>query len=185
MQNNLVRIKQLVPLLILLVSALWILFSRIDRTQLDSLSSAVPFVGFQAPDFEVLNSKGESVQLSDFRGKPVMLNFWASWCSPCRAEMPAMQNIYQEYRDQGFEILAVNSTSQDSIASATEFADELDLSFPILFDQSGNVTNQYKIQALPSSFFIDSNGLIQEIVIGGPMSEALLHIRVQKLVEER
>jgi peroxiredoxin len=166
-----------------LVCAIWIFFSRVDENQIDALSNSEPFTGFKAPDFQVSDSKGISVSLSDYKGQTVLLNFWASWCSPCRAEMPAMERIYQEYKDQGFEILALNSTQQDSRINGLVFADELNLSFPILFDEDGSVSKQYQIQALPSSFFIDANGVIQEVVIGGPMSEALLRIRVQNLLK--
>ncbi len=174
---------RLLSLLILLVCAIWIIFSRVDDKQINTHSNSVPFAGFEAPDFRVADINGESISLSNYKGQTVLLNFWASWCSPCRAEMPAMERIYQDYKDQGFELLALNSTHQDGKQNAIDFADELNLSFPILFDETGSVSNQYQIQALPSSFFIDGSGMIQEVVIGGPMSEALLRIRVQNLLE--
>lgn len=174
--------KTYLPLTVLLISALWIVFSRADPAQVETQSNHVPFTGFYAPEFMVTNTLGDKVSLSDYRGRPVLLNFWASWCSPCRAEMPAMERIYREYKEQGFEILAVNSTAQDSLENAANFVKELGLTFPILFDESGHASIRYQLQALPSSYFIDKHGVIQEVVIGGPMSEALLRIRVERLL---
>jgi peroxiredoxin len=183
MLSRFLNTQHLLSIIILFVCAIWIVFSRVDENQMDIHSNSAPFTGFEAPDFKVANNQGESISLSDYKGQAVLLNYWASWCSPCRAEMPAMERIYQEYKDQGFEILAVNSSQQDDKQKAIDFAKELELSFPILFEEDGSVSKQYQIQALPSSFFIDKDGVIQEIVIGGPMSEALLLIRVQNLLE--
>ena len=127
---------------------------------------------------------GEIIQLSELRGRPVMVNIWASWCMPCRAEMPALERAYQDYHAQGFEILAVNSTIQDSPQNAANFASEYGLTFKILFDDQGEVTRQYQVQALPSTFFIDEKGIINEVVVGGPMSEALLRTRVENLLKQ-
>jgi peroxiredoxin len=143
----------------------------------------MPQVGFQAPDFELENSTGETIRLSELRGRPVLVNVWASWCPPCRAEMPAMQTVYQQYQDQGFIVLAVNATDQDDRQDALDFAQEWQLSFPILFDTQGQVSRQYQVRSLPTSFFIDPQGVIREVVVGGPMAEALLRIRVEQLLE--
>lgn len=94
-----------------------------------------------------------------------------------------MEDVYQDYQGQGFVILAVNATNQDSRPEALAFAQELGLTFPILFDTTGEVSRLYQLRALPSSFFIDKNGVIQEVVIGGPMADALLRIRVEELLE--
>ena len=141
-------------------------------------------MGFMAPDFSLLTENGDEIRLSELRGQAVLINFWASWCNPCRAEMPAMEKVYQEYQGQGFVILAINATSQDNPADAINFASQLGLSFPILFDLDGKVNSAYQVRALPTSFFVDRQGIIQEIVVGGPMSEALLRIRIENLLEE-
>lgn len=167
---------------VLLLGALWIWFSRDTAGASTAGRIPAPRQGFLAPDFSLQNATGEQIRLSDLRGKAVLVNIWASWCSPCRAEMPAMQRLYEAYRGQGFELLAVNSTIQDDPARALAFARELGLNFPILFDSTGEVTEQYQVRALPSSFFIDQEGVIQEVVIGGPMAEALLRIRVEELL---
>ena len=95
-----------------------------------------------------------------------------------------MQQAYADFRDQGFEILAVNATNQDSLSDALQFAADLGLTFPILLDTQGEVSQLYQLRSLPTSFFIDRQGVIREVVIGGPMSEALLRIRIQEMLEE-
>lgn len=171
----------LFSLFLLLFGAGWIWFSRAQPGELTAGKIPAPRQDFLAPDFTLTDASGQEVRLSDLRGRPVLVNIWASWCGPCRAEMPAMQRLYQEYLDRGFEILAVNSTSQDSPENALAFAKDLGLTFPILFDVQGEVARLYKAQALPTSFFIDPEGIIQEVVVGGPMAESLLRVRVDRL----
>lgn len=93
-----------------------------------------------------------------------------------------MQRVYEAYQSEGLEILAVNSTSQDTRQDALAFAESLGLRFPILFDDEGQVARLYQVTALPTTFFIDSQGIIQDVVIGGPMAEALLRVRVEQLL---
>jgi peroxiredoxin len=142
-----------------------------------------PQKGFYAPDFSLADADGNRVTLSELRGQAVLINVWASWCPPCRAEMPAMQRAYTDYAEAGFVILAINQTSQDSRVAALEFAAEHSLTFPILFDDTGEASQRYATSALPTSFFVDRAGVIQEVVIGGPMSEALLRARIEALLE--
>lgn len=143
-----------------------------------------PKAGFLAPDFRLTTLAGDEVQLSELRGKAVILNIWASWCPPCREEMPAIQQVYDEYRDQGLEVLALNTTNQDQLADVTRFVEEYRLTFPILLDHDGTAAALYQTSALPSTFFIRPDGTIQEVVIGGPMSTALLRSQVMKLLAE-
>lgn len=93
-----------------------------------------------------------------------------------------MQRAYIEYHPQGFVILAVNATYQDDVSKALNFAEQWNLTFPILFDHDGTVSRLYNVRALPTSYFIDRHGVITEVVIGGPMSEALLRIRMDELI---
>ena len=143
-----------------------------------------PQAGFLAPEFTLTTLEGETIYLAELRGKAVLVNIWASWCIPCRSEMPAMQAIYEEYAGRGFTILAVNATNQDSRSEAADFVREYELTFPILLDLDGTVGQLYQVSALPSSFFIRPDGTIQEVVIGGPMAEALLRTRIEKLLAE-
>jgi peroxiredoxin len=127
---------------------------------------------------------GKQVNLSDFKGKVVLINFWASWCPPCKAEMQAIQNTYRAYGDQGLVVLAVNTTFQDDANAAQQFAQSEGLTFPLLTDLNGNTFRLYQVQAMPTSFFVDRQGKIAEVVIGGPMAEALIRSRVEALLKE-
>lgn len=98
--------------------------------------------------------------------------------------MPALQRIYESNRLRGLEVLAVNTTFQDSEAGAAEFAREFGLSFPVLLDRSGEVSRTYLLRALPTTFFIDRGGVIREVVLGGPMSETKIRTAVEELLQE-
>ncbi|MBC8496885.1 MAG: TlpA family protein disulfide reductase [Anaerolineales bacterium] len=181
---NTILEKYRIPIYILILGAAWIWFSAAPAGSTTSGEIPAPQEGFLAPDFTLQNVAGETITLSELRGQPVLINLWASWCGPCRAEMPAMQRIYESYQEQGFVILAVNATNQDSPNSAAAFAVEHSLTFPILLDVDGAVSGLYRLRSLPTSFFVNREGIIEEIVIGGPMSEALLQTRVENLLEE-
>lgn len=170
---------------ILLLGAGWIWLSAPPDGATTGGAIPAPRAGFLAPDFSLPDAEGNLTTLSDLRGQAVLVNLWASWCTPCQAEMPAMQRVYEAYREQGFTILAVNATHQDSQAAAAQFAAEKGLTFPILYDLDGSVSQSYQMTALPSSFFILPDGTINEVIIGGPMAEALLRVRVEQLLEAR
>lgn len=122
--------------------------------------------------------------LSDLRGHPVVVNLWASWCPPCQAEMPALERVYADYNTKGLVILAINTTYQDNVQSTIEFGEQLGLTFPLLLDSDGLVSRAYQLRSLPSTFFIDPKGVIQDVVIGGPIPEALLRVRVGEILRE-
>jgi cytochrome c biogenesis protein CcmG/thiol:disulfide interchange protein DsbE len=175
--------RRLFSALILVAGLAWIFLSA-DRTG-TSTAGAIPAPrqGFLAPDFSLKTTGGESFTLSNLRGQAVLVNLWATWCPPCRAEMSAIQNLYGEYKDQGFVVLAVNMTYQDDYSAIEPFVKEYQLSFPILLEETGDVAKKYELRSLPSSFFIDRDGIIQEVVIGGPMSEALLRTRIESILQ--
>lgn len=143
-----------------------------------------PREGFSAPDFTLDSLDGGQFTLSDLRGQIVLVNLWASWCLPCRAEMPAIERVYRSYKDLGLEVLAVNATNQDSVDAARAFVQERGLTFPVLLDRAGSVSTAYNLRGLPSSFFIDRQGVIRSVVIGGPMNEALIQSKVESLLKE-
>ena len=125
-----------------------------------------PEEGHLAPDFALKTLNGKMIRLSDFRGKKVVLiNFWATWCPPCRSEMPTMQQIYTEYKGKGFEILAIN-IERDSKEEILEFMKELRLTFPVLLDSDMKVTRTYRLIGLPVSMLIDRRGIIRSKEIG-------------------
>lgn len=174
--------RRTISVIVLLLGLVWIgLNADPGGASNEKISSPRP--GFLAPDFTLQTIDGETVTLSDLRGQAVLVNIWASWCSPCRAEMPAMQRVYEDYKSKGLVILAVNSTVQDSAESARSFAAELGLTFPIQLDIEGIATRLYEAQGLPASFFIGRDGIIREVVSGGPMSEVLLRTRIESILE--
>lgn len=116
-------------------------------------------VGEPAPDFTLSTPDGETLRLSDLRGQTVLLNFWATWCPPCKTEMPDMEDLYQKYKDQGFTIVAVDQ--QESPAAVQDFFDKMNLSFQSVIDPTGETFNVYRVVALPTSYFIDSDGIIR------------------------
>jgi len=119
--------------------------------------------GKQAPDFKLKTLDGKEVSLSDYRGKVVLINFWATWCPPCREEMPLFERVYKKYRDKGFEILAISTDT--STEPVKKFVKEYKLSFLILMD-ADNVSGLYGIQGLPTSFLIDREGKIVKVRLG-------------------
>ncbi len=124
-----------------------------------------------APDFKLKTLDGEVVKLSDFRGEQIMLNFWATWCPPCRAEMPDLQKLYEE---KDVVILAVNLLeSEESIEDVEQFVEDFTLTFPIVLDSEGNVAKIYQIQPIPTSYMIDEEGRIQNKAIG-PLNYELM-----------
>ncbi|GEN45024.1 hypothetical protein AHA02nite_08000 [Alkalibacillus haloalkaliphilus] len=127
-------------------------------------------VGDMAPNFKLQTLNGEEAELADFRGQKVMINFWATWCPPCRAEMPHMQEIHEEY-DDDVVILAVNATSQEtSHDNVQDFIDELELTFPILMDETREVNVRYQALSLPTTYFVNTEGELQIPRHVGPLS---------------
>ncbi|MDH3256969.1 MAG: TlpA family protein disulfide reductase [Nitrospinota bacterium] len=122
-------------------------------------------VGFKAPAFTARTLKGNRVQLADHKGKVVILNLWATWCGPCRVEMPGMENLYRRYRSEGLEILAV-SLDKGSSDKVQTFADEYQLSFPVLLDSDGQVESRYHTLTIPTTFVIDKKGMVVAEVDG-------------------
>ncbi len=121
--------------------------------------------GALAPNFEVSTLTGERVQLADFRGQAVFLNFWASWCGPCRAEMPDIDRVLQKYKDDGLIVLAVNNG--EPFGPAKQFIDDLQVDFTVVgLDPSQEVIGRYRVVAMPTSIFIDKNGVITRIHAG-------------------
>lgn len=130
-------------------------------------AAAAPVVGALAPDFALATLDGDEVSLSQLRGRPVLINFWASWCSPCRLEMPALVRAYEVHQDEGFVILAINLTFQDALSAVQAFVQEFDMTFPVLLDETGAVTTDlYQLRGLPTSIFIDRDGRVVRMQIG-------------------
>jgi len=136
-----------------------------------------------APDFQLLSLDGQTVSLSDFRGKPVLLNFWATWCGPCKFEMPFLQEIHEdeEWSEKGLVILAVDVG--ENPAQVKLFASSLKLSFMVLLDIDQDVALQYNLRAFPTTFFIDKDGIIQDMKIGAFADRAEIEKRLSKIAQ--
>lgn len=140
-----------------------------------------PQIGFTAPDFTLKDLNGNTVKLSSFRGKPVYLNFWASWCPPCKKEIPEIQKFYQQNKDK-VAVLAVNITFNDKVSDVVNILKANNASFPVLLDTDVNssVANAYQVYGIPASFFIDKSGIIRETHVGG-MTLAMLQEALKKV----
>lgn len=168
----------------LVLGMFWTVISRVSASQSQVQQSAVAKEDFAAPDFTLDLVGGGKVTLADLRGKVVLVNFWTSWCPPCRKEMPAIESVYRSYKDLGLVVIGLNLTAQDSKQEAASFAQKIGVTFPIALDLDNSVGILYRVIALPTSFFIDRKGVIRSVIVGGPMSEALIHSKVEELLRE-
>lgn len=125
----------------------------------------LPKVGYRAPQTSLTGLDGKTYSFDDLNGKPVVINFWASWCGPCRIEAPDLVRLYEKYSEQ-IEIYAVNVTVGDSIDGAKAFAEEYGFDFPVLLDPEGTVSELYQIRPIPTTFFVNGKGIIVDQVIG-------------------
>ncbi|SFC42925.1 Peroxiredoxin [Bacillus sp. OV322] len=127
--------------------------------------------GDQAPDFELASFNGKKLKLSGFRGKTVILNFFTTWCPPCRSEIPEMQRFFQKNQNRDITILAINLTANDrSLAAVQDFVKNNNMTFPIALDKKGKIGSLYKVYTIPTSYILDKNGMIRNVMIG-PMDE--------------
>ncbi|MGH7259635.1 MAG: peroxiredoxin family protein [Nitrospiraceae bacterium] len=136
-----------------------------EPAQAPPMRRGVLKVGDQAPNFQLRDLDGQAVTLSEYRGSVVFINFWATWCGPCRVEMPAMEALYKEFDRKDFEILAV-STDQQGAAVTRPFRNQLGLSFPILHDSDYRVGLAYGARTLPMTFLVDRRGVITHRIFG-------------------
>ena len=151
---------------------------QVDPTAVPDPLVESPAPGFLAPNFELVTLDGESIQLSDLRGRPVVLNFWASWCGPCRIETPHFQEFSENFEE---ELIVLGVNQQESAATVAEFAAEYDVTYPLLLDDRADVYQTYAIFGLPTTYFIDADGVIVD-VIPGAATEAVLTEKVEALL---
>ena len=149
--------------LLVVIVGIFILLRGKDNFDLQNQPRPKP--GIQAPNFTFPDLKGERISLTDYKGKVVLLNIWATWCPPCVEEMPSMEKLYGEFKDEDFEILAV-SIDTSGARIVAPFMKKHGLSFPILLDPDGAVTDLYGTIGIPESFILDKEGLIIKKVIG-------------------
>jgi thiol-disulfide isomerase/thioredoxin len=136
--------------------------------------------GQLAPDFEFSTFDGQRMKLSDFRGKPVFLNFWATWCGPCRQEMPNMQTMLEKYSSSNLVVLAVNNG--EAVAPAQRFLDRLEVQLTqFAYDPTAQIVRRYQVAGLPVSYFIDAQGIVTRVV-AGELSFNVMEASVQEVI---
>ncbi len=174
---------------VLILGSLFIVATRVRPQQTTAAPAAVtdvvlrpaPLADHPAPDFTLTNLDGTNITLSDLKGQVLLINVWATWCPPCRVEMPTIQAAYLQYHDQGFTVLAVNLQEDPSAVAA--FMREHQLTFPALLDPDGQMSQIYHALSLPSSFFVDRHGVIRA-VYHGPMPRSIIAGTVEQLLQE-
>lgn len=189
MKKNLLSITILVLLAVIIVINIWKpdlttkKAKELSTPMADSLSKEKDIPGAKltsldqgamAPDFELTTLDGKKAKLSDYRGQTVILNFWATWCPPCKAEMPHMENFYKKTKEKNITIVSVNLTNMEKGMDAVQsFAKDYGLSFNILLDENGSAGKTYQAFTIPTSYIIDKEGKIANKVIG-PMDEEMM-----------
>ncbi|WP_309043217.1 TlpA disulfide reductase family protein [Marinobacter sediminicola] len=148
-----------------------------------AMSAQAGAINVPAPDFTLESRTGDNIRLEDHRGEVVMLNFWASWCGPCRQEMPLMDDIYSRYQDLGFTILAVNV--DENRDEALRFLEKVPVDYPILYDPESSVSKLYEVPAMPTTVMIDRDGNARYIHYGyKPGYEVEYEAQIRELVRE-
>jgi peroxiredoxin len=168
----------ILTLVVTLLGSVWVGMTRVKPGQVNpSGRPPSPDIGYTAPDFTLLTPGGEELSLSDFRGKPVLLNFWATWCPPCRAEIPALEQASRQLEGRAV-ILGVDV--QESPGTVQAFMEEAGITYAVVIDPDAVVAHTYRIRAYPTTYFIDPRGVIVELY-NGPMTEPLIFMRLDDL----
>ena len=167
------KISRILPIFLFAAGASIIVFFGFPRRSKDqqphdpektATLAIAPVEDSIAPDFSLINTQGERVKLSDFRGKPVLINFWATWCGPCLIEMPSIQDRFEKHQKEGLVVFAIDfDEPKEDVAF---FGEELGLTFDLLLDPGGEIQNLYRILGYPTSFFVDPDGVIKVLHIG-------------------
>jgi peroxiredoxin len=151
---------------------------------LDPSFAVEPTIGAVAPNFILQTTDGDEVRLHDLRGEAVMVNYWVTWCIPCIEEMPVLEKLHREYQDQGFTLLSVNGIAQDDLDTVMDTVTNFDLTFPVVLDEGDTVYNDFKVRFMPTSFFIDPQGVIKHIQLGSTTEEGF-RTRIEEILSEQ
>lgn len=184
-------LKKILPVILLAALLIWGIYDIKDKKNInntivenpsgnkeftnDSLDLKIGIdAGNLAPDFELTTLEGKKLKLSDYKGKKVILNFWATWCPPCKAEVPDMVKFYSSYKDKDIVILGVNLTqSEKDQRSVRDFVNSYGITYPVPLDMESTVAEVYRVTAIPTSYIIDTNGIISQKVVGPMDFEAM------------
>jgi cytochrome c biogenesis protein CcmG/thiol:disulfide interchange protein DsbE len=169
----------------LLFGVSWLTISAVLYKPAADVQSVAPAKGFYAPDFNLDQLDGSSFTLSDHLGQPILLTLWTSWCSPCKAEMPTFNQVYQEMGAENVLVIGVNVTSQDDPAKVKDFVELNNLTFPVVLDTQGEAANLYRLRGFPMNYFINSQGKITDVIIGGPLSAGTVRSIFNDLLQEK
>lgn len=171
-----------VPLVILLSLVLAACGDSAETSPGKLVSEVAPRVNYLAPDFQLKDYQGNQVRLSNFKGKPVLINFWATWCPPCRAEMPEIEAAYRKYKEKyGLVVLGIDAREDNS--SVKKYVEDGGYSWDMPMDYEGTVIANYGVAAFPTSFFVDRQGYIRATQIGG-MDKKGLEDRLTKILQD-
>ncbi len=138
-------------------------------------------VGDLAPEINLKSMTGDKIVLSQLQGRPVLVNFWATWCGPCREEFPALGRAYKKYQDQGLVVLGVNTNDPGTDDLVRTFMLNSVVNFPVVRDANDLVGNMYRVNGLPTSVFVDRKGIVRDIVVGGPMTDEFIDKEFTKI----
>jgi thiol-disulfide isomerase/thioredoxin len=138
-------------------------------------------IGDLAPEIDLKSMTGDQIVLSKLQGRPVVVNFWATWCGPCREEFPALVRMFKQYQDQGLVVVGVNFQDDNSDAGVLTFMRNTLVNFPIVRDIGERLGREYRVDGLPTSYFIDKSGIVRDIVVGGPMTDDFLDKQFAKI----
>lgn len=141
-------------------------------------------VGFMAPDFSLQTLDGKTVRLADLRGRAVVISYWATWCNPCKAELPILQKLQAEFASQGLVVLTVNAIEQDNLGEVQALAGQMGLNLPVLLDAENYFQATYKQMFFPTSYYIDANGVIRYIKLGDA-PEAEMRTKLELLINNQ
>lgn len=141
----------------------WLWWTQAPTSAGDEERAPQPAVNHPAPDFDLVTLDGDRISLAALQGKPMVINFWATWCAPCRAEMPMLQSTWERYADT-VVIIGVDVDEDPAVVKA--FVDELGLTFPIALDQGAEMSGRYNVRGLPTTLFVDGSGVIRKIYPG-------------------
>ena len=161
-------------IVLFIVGVMLLLWMALQSNNSQSIAQSVPQVpeqGKPAPDFSSPALSGGEIALADYTGKVVIVNFWATWCPPCKAEMPGINDFYETHQEEGLVVLAVNA--EESESEVRPFIEASGFTFPVLLDPAGSIVNQYQIHNFPTTIIIDRNGVVRHIQVGMISEEEL------------